>query len=317
MSGPTNQPSPHDHPVPERRLTLAEVEHSTGLSRQTLRGWERRYGFPLPDRNARGDRAYAGCDLQRLDLIKNLLGRGHLPRDIVPIPLADLQHLVSSAESRPAPGVSDHLALLRSAGPAALRAVLQSRLQALGIAAFVAEVAAPLNAAVGDAWVRGQLPIFEEHACTEVLQTVMRHAIGSLPTPQSAARPRVLLSTLPGEPHALGLLMAEAMLTQQGCACTSLGVQTPGWDLAQAAAAYGADIVGLSFSGCMDPKQTIDGLTELRNRLPSPVELWAGGSAPVLHRRPIDGVWAPGGFVLLPGRLAAWRERVIAALPPG
>ncbi len=316
MSGPRNPPLSPEHPVPEWRLTLAEVERSTGLSRQTLRGWGRRYGFPLPDRSARGDRAYASGDLQRLDLIKDLLGRGHLPGDIVSIPLADLQCLVRSAECRSASGVSEHLALLRTSGPAALRAALQSRLQVLGVAEFIAEVAAPLNAAVGEAWVRGHLPVFEEHACTEVLQTVMRQAIASLSTPQSDPRPRVLLSSLPGEPHALGLLMAEAMLTQQGCTCISLGVQTPGWDLAQAAAAYGADIVGLSFSGCMDPQQTIDGLTELRNRLPLSVELWAGGSAPVLHRRPIDGVWAPGGFALLAERLTAWRERVIAALPP-
>jgi methanogenic corrinoid protein MtbC1 len=37
----------------------------------------------------------------------------------------------------------------------------------------------------------------------------------------------VLLTTLPGEPHGLGLLMAEAMLALEGCTCVSLGVQTP------------------------------------------------------------------------------------------
>ena len=42
----------------------------------------------------------------------------------------------------------------------------------LGVARFVNEVVAPLNVAVGDAWLRGQLEIFEEHMYTEVVQVV-------------------------------------------------------------------------------------------------------------------------------------------------
>ena len=50
------------------------------------------------------------------------------------------------------------------------------------------------------------------------------------------------------------------------------------------------DIVALSFTGCMNPNQIVDGLAELRGKLQPGVRLWAGGSAPVLHRRPVDGV---------------------------
>ncbi|MEO5733566.1 MAG: MerR family transcriptional regulator [Rubrivivax sp.] len=292
------------------QLTLAELERGTGLSRQTLRGWERSYGFPHPLPDAAGRRVYARGDLQQLRLIKDLLDRGQVPGDVVPMALVDLRRLALGDERGSA--VSQHLVLLRRAGPAALRSALQSRLHTLGVARFIADVAAPLVAEVGEAWVRGQSPVFEEHACTEVLQRLMREGVDSLPAPTDDARPRVLLSSLPGEPHALGLLMAEAILALQGCDCISLGVQTPGWDLAEAAVAYDVDIVGLSFSGCMNPQQTIDGLTELRRHLPRQLELWAGGSAPVLHRRPIDGVWAPGGFALVPQRLADWRARAAA-----
>ena len=113
----------------------------------------------------------------------------------------------------------------------------------------------------------------------------------------------MLLSTFPGEPHGLGLLMAEAVLALEGCRCVSLGVQTPLWDMVLAATALRSDIVALSFSGCMNPNQVADGLSELRTKLPARVALWAGGSAPVLHRRPVVGVQSFNTLADLPTAL--------------
>jgi methanogenic corrinoid protein MtbC1 len=161
----------------------------------------------------------------------------------------------------------------------------------------------PLNAAVGDAWLRGQLEVFEEHLYTEAVQVVLRTAIASVPEPVSAAPPRVLLTTFPGEPHGLGLLMAEAVLALEGCRCVSLGTQTPLWDIALAASALHSDIVALSFTGCMNPNQIVDGLAELRVKLPAGVRLWAGGGAPVLHRRPVAGVEPFSSLVEVPAAL--------------
>lgn len=44
----------------------------------------------------------------------------------------------------------------------------------LGPAHFVTEVIDPLTTRVGDAWMRGQLPIFEEHLYTESVRVVLR-----------------------------------------------------------------------------------------------------------------------------------------------
>ena len=54
---------------------------------------------------------------------------------------------------------------------------------------------------------RGELAVFEEHLFTEQMQGGLRQAIAQVPTAGGA--PKVLLSTLPGEQHGLGLLMAE------------------------------------------------------------------------------------------------------------
>ena len=305
-------------------LSIAAVERDTGLSKDTLRVWERRYGFPTPERDAIGERAYSLAQVDKLRLVKRLLDAGHRPGRIVPLPLSALQQLTEqTVDQAPravevALGSADlraHLALIRSHDVTGLRAELQRLLARFGVGRFVVEVVGPLNAAVGDAWIRGQLEIFEEHLYTELMQAMLRQAIGGTPEPMPHARPRVLLTTFPGEPHGMGLLMAEAVLRLEGCSCLSLGTMTPLWDIVLAATAHHSDIVALSFTGCMNPNQVVDGLAELRSKLPGNVQVWAGGTAPVLHRRRVDGVLPVAALEALPAELQRWRSASGAPTP--
>lgn len=300
-------------------LSIAAVERDTGVSKDTLRVWERRYGFPAPRRDGVDERAYPLDQVEKLRLVKRLLDAGHRPGRIVTLPLEELRQLAENTVDQPlraapaALGSADlqaQLGLIRRHDMPALRSALLRLLSRVGVWRFVNEVVEPLNAAVGDAWMRGQLEIFEEHLYTETLQGVLRQAITSIPPPAGgAARPHVLLTTFPGEPHGMGLLMAEAVLALEGCRCSSLGVQTPLWDVVTAATALKIDIVATSFTGCVPPNHVVDGLAELRAKLSSPVHLWAGGSAPVLHRRPVPGVQSFSSFEAVPAEIQRWRDR--------
>ena len=292
-------------------LSIAAGERETGLGKDTLRAWERRYGFPTPARDAFGERAYALAQVEKLRIVKRLMDAGHRPGQLVQMPIDALQRLGADAPT-PADGRAGMarllalLALLREHEVGRLRGQLRQALVRLGLSGFVTEVAAPLNTLVGDAWMRGQLDIFQEHSYTEMAQATLRAGIHSLPEARATQRPRVLLSTLPGEPHGLGLLMAEALFAAEGAHCFSLGVQTPVWDLVLGAEAYRVDLVALSFTGVMNPNRVIDGLAELRAKLPAEVEVWAGGSAPVLHRRPVPGVLAICSLLELPDAVQRW-----------
>ncbi|MDO8420456.1 MAG: MerR family transcriptional regulator [Rubrivivax sp.] len=298
-------------------LSIAAVERDTGLSKDTLRVWERRYGFPSPQRDDAGERAYTLEQVEKLRIVKRLLDVGHRPGRIVPLALEALQELAEQTVDQPlrvadaAPDSADlraYVELIRGHDVAGLRTALARGLSRFGVGRFVLEVVAPHSAAVGDAWLRGQMEVFEEHVYTETMQGMLRQAIASMPEPAAAAAPCVLLGTFPGEPHGLGLLMAEAMLALEGCRCVSLGVQTPLWDIALASSAYRADIVALGFTGCLNPNQVVDGLAELRAKLPAHVQLWAGGSAPVLVRRAVPGVRALASLDELPAELRRWRS---------
>ena len=47
-------------------MSIAAVERDTGLSKDTLRIWEKRYGFPLPTRDTQGERCYPMEQVERL-----------------------------------------------------------------------------------------------------------------------------------------------------------------------------------------------------------------------------------------------------------
>ncbi|MEJ6005928.1 MerR family transcriptional regulator [Paucibacter sp. AS339] len=324
MSAAIDAPPPSE-PEPMLGLAgIAAVERDTGLSKDTLRIWERRYGFPAPLRDEVGDRVYPVEQVQRLRLLKRLIDAGHRAGRVVPATLDTLQQLSQDGARKPLAGperrgeipqdetIEACLQMLRLHQVEELRRLLTQALLRQGLGGFVQQLVAPLTTRVGDAWMRGELEVFEEHIYTELIQQLLRQAVQGL-AQQSlrvpAERPRVLLSTLPGEPHGLGLLMAESMLVVEGCQCLSLGVQTPLEALPRASLAHASDIVALSFSGLMSSAAVKRGLSELRAALPPAVQLWAGGSALLLRRRDpqVPGIRCMTDLGELPAAVAAWR----------
>jgi methylmalonyl-CoA mutase cobalamin-binding subunit len=103
------------------------------------------------------------------------------------------------------------------------------------------------------------------------------------------------------------MLMAECMLWIHGAACIALGPQTPAGEIARAADAQRADVVGLSFSPAYPAHTAVDTLVALRAMLPPGIAMWAGGSNPALFRRRIDGVLPVRELAAIPDAVASWR----------
>jgi len=290
-------------------LNISAVERDTGLSKDTLRMWERRYGFPAPERDANGERVYPPEQLEKLQLIKRLMDRGHRPGNIILRSLSELALLDGASAQRetPSPEIQALLARLRDHEIAQLRAQLTRLLISQGLRAFVIDTIAQLNRAVGEAWMRGELAVFEEHLYTGLAHGVLRSAITALP--QSGLAPRVLLTSLPNEPHGLGLLMVEALLTLEGATCIALGTETPMPEIVRAAAAHRVHIVALSFSAGFNERAAAAGLQELRALLDPRVQIWAGGSGLARWRRQILGVQIICDLTKLAAELNDWRPR--------
>jgi MerR family transcriptional regulator, light-induced transcriptional regulator len=276
-------------------LSIAAVERETGLAKDTLRVWERRYNFPAPHRDDFGERAYPQDQVEKLRLVKRLMDRGYRPGKVVPLDMDVLRAMAgqqpeippSSSELHAERADLDHFIDLCKAHRADdLRRELSQSLLRLGMYHFVTDVIAPLTTMIGVQWSNGEVAVFEEHIYTECVQSILRNALGSIPSATLASRPRILLTTIPEEPHGLGLLMSEAIFALEGAPCTSLGVQTPIAEIVRAAKAQAADVVALSFSASVRAATALEALADLRAGLPPSTEIWAGGRCAVLYRKP-------------------------------
>jgi DNA-binding transcriptional MerR regulator len=279
-----------------KSFSISEVERQTGIAKETLRVWERRYEFPRPGRDAHGERIYPEPQLQKLHQLKRLLDLGYRPGKIIHLAPDQLAELAAQSAPSHSGSTGDPeelaacIALVKQHDIGALRQRLSQQAAKLGMRNFVTELAAPLTRRVGIEWAGGTLAVFEEHLYAEALHGMLRSFIHALAQQKDSAEgaPRVLLTTLPLERHGLGLLMAEALLVLEGAHCISLGLQTPLNEIIDAAARQDVDVVALSFASSASQRSTVDNLNELSARLPDGLALWAGGDGAAAARRHID-----------------------------
>ncbi len=290
-------------------LNIAAVERETGLSKDVLRKWEARYGFPIPLRDSQGERIYPADQVHRLRLVKRLIDSGARPSALMSLADSELDALSQRCAAPPSSSGSaeaDHLARLRADSPTALRRHFQREFLRQGLEVFVLDTLPELNQRVGDAWARGDLNIEREHAYTEVIQWLLRDALAQLDDPDGT--PHILLGTLPDEQHGLGLLMAGALFALHGAHCLHLGPRMPMDSLTRAAAEQSANIVALSFSIAYPARAIAPALTELRATLAPEIEIWAGGAGIARLSGDIVGVRRLPDLRQSLSALSDWRE---------
>lgn len=282
-------------------LPISTVAAESGIAKEVLRKWETRYGFPVPIRDAAGNRLYSAEQLDRLKLIKRLMDLGMRPGQLVPLDAARLAEL-SGGQAGGGDAIPDDplVACLQKRDPAGLEHHLRVQLSRLGPDAFILDLMPRMNALVGEAWSRGMLAVRDEHLYTETVQRLVRETVS--PVAGEDRQPRVLLTTPPGELHTLGILMLEAALSRRQAQCISLGAQSPPDEIVLAAQEYDARIVGLSFSDSFPARKIYPLLKELRSQLPGPVQLWVGGAGASTAQK------MPRGVVLLSSIVEAVAE---------
>lgn len=294
---------------PEPMLPIQAVERETGVSKELLRMWERRYHFPQPARDHQGDRIYSQEQVSKLRLLRRLIDTGFRPGKIISMGINDLENLLRSKYTtriESAPELEKELLeAVKSRDPHLLREYLSHQLVKMGLQTFILEFLQYANAMVGDAWMRGLIEVHEEHLYTEQVQSLIRGAIAGL-RPATAA-PRLLLTTPPDEAHTLGILMVEAMLRLDNVDAVCFGAEMPVREIVLAAQKHRMDMIGVSFSASFPASRAIEFLEELRFRLPLGTDIWAGGSALRSSRRSVDGVEVFHDLAAIRKAVQSWR----------
>lgn len=281
-------------------LSIGAVERDSGIARDTLRIWERRYGFPEPLRNDKGERMYPEGQLRRLQRIRRLLDQGLRPGKVVALIDADLDLLEAELypDASTTESIEHILTVLQTSGGSELEAALAETYKQQGMQVFITETVVPLLHTVGERWAKGKLQIFEEHLLSEVLTRFLNSEISAIQ--KTSMKPRVLLATLPGEEHTLGLLMFSALLSARNVSVTNLGGEVPLDQIVLAVDRLNADALGITFSGAYQYENIRSNLIELRDSIPENVDIWLGGEGVKRMRKLPPGVSRFTSFDKLP-----------------
>jgi DNA-binding transcriptional MerR regulator len=284
------------------QYSIKAVAVATGLSVETLRAWERRYGIVEPRRDESGHRVYTGADVARLRRLRETTDRGHPIGKIAHLSDAELNSLlVDRHEDHP------NVAASQALGTRILAAIekfdLEECDQAIAMAFallpvgdVISEVLSPVLREVGERWHRGEFSIGQERL---VSSAVRRQISGLLNTYNSMARgATIVFATVSGEPHELGILMFAALAASRKLRTCYLGADLPPEEISNFATRVNAAAVAVS----LVLPENLDGIMEklaiLRAGLPSSVEIWIGGAASYY----VDPALFPAGSVHMAGR---------------
>ena len=279
-------------------LTIGALSTATGIPVDTIRTWERRYGFPVAERKPSGHRLYPLGTVPRLRRVAQAIARGHRAAEILPASENALEVLLATLppstgeESR---GVSssvpvgllvpsdaaEALEWVRKFDGDRLKRWFQADWARLGPLQFLEHRAAQFLKAIGNAWAEKQLEVRHEHFASAVLGDFLRSV--RQPLDDRARGPIAALATLPGELHGLGLQMAAVVFALAGWRPLILGVDTPVEQIAALTREVPIAAVALS---CVEPQvtKTASQIRALRRRLPGHIALVVGGSAaPAVH----------------------------------
>jgi DNA-binding transcriptional MerR regulator len=257
-------------------MTIQQLSQEIGIGIDTLRIWERRYGFPVPCRNARGHRIYSSQQVEELRLVKKLQTFGQRPGKIFSLSPQERRNLLGRLNSCILPNEERLQVLVEKMSPRQIAVELAEQLNKLGLNDFIKQIVIPLLQFLDHGWTTGKLSIARGHVVSDQLEAMLRHVLA---TSNPERCPQILFLTLSGERHKFGLLLAATLFQQAGLHVIWLRGELPWSEIPELVDDLGVTGVALSFSSYYAPRQAKQDLRSLRQHLDSKIKVIAGGQA--------------------------------------
>jgi DNA-binding transcriptional MerR regulator len=228
---------------------ITTVSRLTGIPRNTLLAWERRYNLVSPQRQENGYRAYSDADVDYLRTIKQLVDSGY--RISEAITLIDERSPAVTGRPASVPSQRDFeglrstlldalLSFDRAAAEGCVLPVSMSGHEFLMDALYL-----PLLKDIGDGWHDGRISISQEHFASAFLRERMLAMLVAVGFGPSGGR-RTLCACMSGERHDGGLLSIAVRLTLRGHHVSWLGADVPADALVDAANTQRCEVVCVS-----------------------------------------------------------------------
>ncbi|MEN3330761.1 MAG: MerR family transcriptional regulator, light-induced transcriptional regulator [Blastocatellia bacterium] len=262
------------------KYRIGAVTRLTGLSADVVRVWERRYGAVRPQRSQAGTRLYSDADIARLRRLRQAVEKGHSISQAARLSDEELAGVVSevsqaSAATSPYTTVRERFLEAITRMDVVTAGLEMSRAATLFPARdLIKQIVAPLLADIGERWAHREFGVAHEHVATNLLRNLLSSLIRLYPPDGHAET--IVLATLAGERHELGLFLAALIAATRGWRVVYVGTDLPADEIAYAVRITKSRYVALSLIN-QHPEAT-DELRGLAKHLPATVRVWVGGA---------------------------------------
>ena len=187
---------------------IHRVAKLTGLTRDLIRVWERRYGLVQPSRSANRYRIYSDEDVALLRFLKSEQEKG---RSIGDLAAEGRELLLMRMRTAPTPSapiqpferlLDDLIAVLDPLDRAEFERRLNGAVAVIPFEDALQRVLLPLQRRIGELWHQGRLNVAVEHYVTKLIQQKLFSVMNQLPLNDNG--PRVVVGCPAGEFHELG-----------------------------------------------------------------------------------------------------------------
>ena len=210
------------------KYSMAQIVSLTGINSHTLRKWESRYDFLVPERTDTNIRFYSDDQLKKLLNISILRNQGVRLSAIGKMSDEEIHKMVSESliESNQDAEVKALVLSMINLDEQAFDNVIKSHILKNGILTTFTEVIYPFLHKVGVLWGINKIMPAQEHFVSNLIRQKICSAIELLPiAPENA--PKIILFLAEGENHEIGLLLADFIAKKLGWRVFYLGQNVP------------------------------------------------------------------------------------------
>jgi MerR family transcriptional regulator, light-induced transcriptional regulator len=215
---------------------IHRVAKLTGLSKDVVRVWERRYGLVKPVRSANRYREYTDEDVALLRFLKEELDRG---QTIGALAVEGRDSLLQRMRVNVTPDrhtltphqhlLDELVTLLDPLDKTGFEQKLNGAVAVIPFEESVQRILLPLQRRVGELWHEGRLNVAVEHYVTKLIQQKLFSAMNLLPSNEFG--PRIVVACPEGESHEIGAQAVAYIAATRGCQVYYLGPNLPHADL--------------------------------------------------------------------------------------
>jgi len=272
--------------------TVKAAAQKSGVSEHTIRMWERRYQAIIPERTESNRRTYTEEDVKRLSLLKRATDQGHAISMIAEMANEDILAMLSTEIRNSAvihkplkeltpPTIESAMQAIRDIDNITFENLMQDALTALGDSAFIEKFLSPLLYQIGEGWNDGALRISQEHEAAAAIRTFLGNMIRQSRPSDNA--PILLSTTLPGQYHEFGAMIAAIIAGIQGWNAKYPGPNLPPEEIAFLLQRYQANALALSLMYPVSQKTLETYIRAIRQNSSTRSELIIGGTGALAH----------------------------------